>query len=65
MSRLTKSPANHTDPQMTVSAAWRSGDRTAAWDALWRRILREVLSGDESGQLSPTTTDGVDPGRCE
>jgi hypothetical protein len=30
--------------QVDLSADWRVGPRTSAWDALWRRILADVLS---------------------
>jgi|TARA_Y100000310_G_scaffold112409_1_gene110892 hypothetical protein len=40
MKLLPRQPAD--DHSMT--AEWRSGPRTPAWDELWRRILADVLS---------------------
>lgn len=31
---------------MQVHTEWQLGGRTPSWDALWRRILTEVLSPD-------------------
>ena len=30
--------------RIAVTAQWRIGPRTAAWDALWRRVIAEVLT---------------------
>ncbi len=40
MKQLPEQPAD--DHPMT--AEWRSGPRTSAWDDLWRRILADVSS---------------------
>jgi hypothetical protein len=45
---------------MTVNVAWRSGDRAAAWDALWHRILRDVLLGDECSAGSAPAVKDID-----
>jgi hypothetical protein len=45
---------------MVVSANWQRGDRAAAWNDLWRRILFNVLSGDGRSTSSQSFADGSD-----
>ncbi len=33
-----------------IQAEWQHGPRTPAWDALWRRILEEVLAPEEKAE---------------
>jgi hypothetical protein len=35
------------DRPLAVHAEWRSGPRSRAWDALWRRILEDVFASGE------------------
>ena len=43
------------EPQqpMELQAKWAAGGRTPAWDALWRRILSDVLRKEELAEVSP------------
>ena len=40
---------------MTTSVNWRNGQRAAAWEELWRRILRDVASSCDLGTDLSTT----------
>src|SRR5829696_1814619 len=42
-------------PALELDATWISGERTAEWAALWRRVLTDVLAdvGRDSGGCSP------------
>jgi hypothetical protein len=33
---------------LPVTATWRTGNRSQAWDVLWRRILEDVLLDAQS-----------------
>lgn len=33
---------------LDIRVRWTHGDRIVAWDRLWNKVLRDVLSGDES-----------------
>jgi hypothetical protein len=44
---------------LPVHADWQSGARTLAWDALWQRILAEVLPKlVEQDSLEPSSESG-------
>ena len=47
---------------MATSVNWRNGQRAAAWDELWKRILRDVVSEGNPGVELPDT---AIPGRGE
>jgi hypothetical protein len=47
--RLKVLPKSHLDLLPDVQSEWRAGPRTPLWDALWRRILRDMqLRGETS-----------------
>jgi hypothetical protein len=39
--------------QLSIHAEWRVGPRTAAWDALWRRILEDLHPRGPRRRSSP------------
>ena len=42
----TEDKGRRSSQPMTTSVNWRNGQRAAAWEELWRRILAEVLPGE-------------------
>jgi hypothetical protein len=40
-----------------VEVNWKAGERTAAWDELWRRILQYALSNQQSPAPDPDEAD--------
>jgi hypothetical protein len=48
-----------------VRAEWRSGSRSAAWEALWRRILAGILGRPNASQEADGTTGNRVHGEAE
>jgi hypothetical protein len=56
MAVTRRQQSNQGGDGLTVRADWQPGARTLAWDALWQRILADVLSelvAQESAGRSP------------
>jgi hypothetical protein len=45
---------------MTTSVNWRNGQRTAAWDELWRHILAKVLVNTSNSEVVNTVLEELD-----
>lgn len=46
-----KSDSDITPRRMSLEVHWNEGSRTAAWNALWRHILQDVLRDDAGDQV--------------
>jgi hypothetical protein len=44
----------------TIQANWKYGQRTAAWNELWRRILAEVLVNTTNSEVANTVLEELD-----
>ena len=48
-----------TDESMAIWTEWRSGPRTPAWDALWRRLLSDLRATAEESTSQPAPQTGA------
>ena len=59
MVKREKSAAGKRSNQFAVESEWHLGQRTAAWNELWRQILVDVLQQD--GQLADQQSESAAP----
>lgn len=56
---MVKRKGQASDGMISIHAEWQRGQRTAAWDALWEHIFREVLVPPVLADIDEASADAL------